>query len=151
MMSNNVIELTAEGLLERLPHRFPFLLIDRATLFIDSHEGLTPQYIKAHKNVTANEPFFTGHFPEKTILPGVLITEAMAQVTVLFFEKKRGYYLTSIKVRFISPVIPGDQLKIEAVPIKLLSQAGIFKVKAMVKNKVVARGELGVCITDTWI
>jgi 3-hydroxyacyl-[acyl-carrier-protein] dehydratase len=106
------------GVLEHLPHRFPFLLVDRI-------RAIEPgKRILALKNVTINEPFFQGHFPGRPIMPGVLILEAMAQVAGILVFKTQGnkpeadsvYYLAGIdKARFKRPVVPGDQLEIEVV------------------------------------
>lgn len=100
-------------LFEFLPHRYPFLLVDRVT-------DLTPgETIRGYKNVTINEPFFNGHFPGHPVMPGVLIIEAMAQISgVLAFETKKirpadgyTYYLAGTdRSRFKKPVIPGDRL-----------------------------------------
>jgi 3-hydroxyacyl-[acyl-carrier-protein] dehydratase len=102
---------------EYLPHRYPFLLVDRVT-------ELTPgESIVAYKNVTVNEPFFNGHFPDKPVMPGVLIVEALAQAAgILGFrtlDKKPSdgsiYYLVGAdEVRFKRPVVPGDRLQLEA-------------------------------------
>ncbi len=102
--------------LEHLPHRFPFLLIDRIrTIELGKR-------IVALKNVTINEPFFQGHFPTRPIMPGVLILEAMAQAAGILVFRTQGdkpqadsvYYLAGIdKARFKRPVVPGDQLEIE--------------------------------------
>lgn len=99
-----------------LPHRYPFLLVDRV---VDVVPGET---LSALKNVTANEPFFTGHFPSRPVMPGVLIVEAMAQACAILAsygldlsgETKRVYYFTGIdKARFKRPVEPGDQLRMD--------------------------------------
>ena len=106
-----------QDILQHLPHRYPFLLIDRVTEFT-AGESLT-----GYKNVTYNEPFFQGHFPERPVMPGVLILEAMAQATGLlaFRTVERGakreslYFLVGIdKARFKRPVEPGDQLILKA-------------------------------------
>jgi 3-hydroxyacyl-[acyl-carrier-protein] dehydratase len=100
-------------ILEAIPHRYPFLLVDRVT------EIAAGDFVRGYKNVTINEPFFNGHFPNHPLMPGVLIVEAMAQLSgVLAFEtKRRGpadgsiYYLAGTdKTRFKRPVVPGDQL-----------------------------------------
>lgn len=102
---------------EYLPHRYPFLLVDRVV------EMALGESIVAYKNVSVNEPFFNGHFPHHPVMPGVLIIEAMAQAAgILGFktmEKKPAdghiyYFVGSDKVRFKRPVVPGDQLKLEA-------------------------------------
>ncbi len=111
--ANTVLMKDINELLDYLPHRYPFLLLDRVT------ELTLGETIRGFKNVTINEPFFNGHFPGHPIMPGVLIIEAMAQLSgVLAFETKdlrpaQGYtyYLAGIdKSRFKRPVIPGDQL-----------------------------------------
>ena len=102
-------------ILDLLPHRYPFLLIDRVT------ELVPGEYIKGFKNVTINEPFFQGHFPENPIMPGVLILEAMAQMGIFFAKKtapdelknKLFVFAGMDGVRFRRPVRPGDKLEIE--------------------------------------
>ena len=110
-------ELDIKEILKYLPHRYPFLLIDRV---LDYKKG---DYLKAIKNVSINEPFFQGHFPVKPLFPGVLMIEAMAQATaILAFCSLGGYpddddlyFLAGVdKVRFRRPVEPGDQLDINA-------------------------------------
>lgn len=106
------------AVLEHLPHRYPFLLIDRI------REIELGKRIVALKNVTINEPFFQGHFPQRPIMPGVLILEAMAQAAGILVFRTLGerpdansvYYLAGIdKARFKRPVVPGDQLELEVV------------------------------------
>lgn len=137
--------LNIEEIQKILPQRFPFLMIDKV---IELDPG---RKIVAVKNVTINEGFFAGHFPTRPILPGVLIIESMAQAAIILFyskkekvaaDKKMLYYLGSVKVRFLSPVFPGDQLKVEIEPVKIFSGTGIVKVSAKVQEKEVARGEL---------
>ena len=131
-----------QAILEHLPHRYPFLLIDRIVQ-CDPGKSLT-----AIKNVTINEPHFQGHFPQMPVMPGVLILEAMAQATgVLAFKTRNGrqniYYLVGIdSARFKRPVVPGDQLIIE-VEFKLAVR-NIWKVdaRAKVDGKIVASAEL---------
>ena len=126
---------------EYLPHRYPFLLVDRVL------ELVKGESIVAIKNVTVNEPFFNGHFPDHPVMPGVLIVEAMAQAAgILGFktmDKKPQdgsiyYFVGSDKLRFKRPVVPGDQLKLEA---KVLSERrGIwkFEVRASVEDDTVS-------------
>ena len=111
-MTDDAITLDVQGIMERLPHRFPFLLIDKIT-------ACTPgESITAVKNVTINEPFFQGHFPDHPVMPGVLIIEAMAQaggvlshLTHADMDPKPLYFLASVdEVRFRRTVGPGDQL-----------------------------------------
>ena len=113
---------------EYLPHRFPFLLVDRV---VELELG---KYIRAYKNVSYNEPFFTGHFPDHPIMPGVLITEALAQAAgILGFKTVNKlprdgyiyYYVGSDNVRLKRPVYPGDRLYLEAHMDK--SKRGIWK------------------------
>lgn len=111
-----------------LPHRYPFLLVDRVV-------ELTPgESIVAYKNVTVNEPFFNGHFPDHPVMPGVLIVEAMAQAAgVLGFKTMDKtpqdgsiyYFVGSDKLRFKRPVVPGDQLRLEATIVS--EKRGIWK------------------------
>ena len=133
-----------------LPHRFPFLMIDRVT-------ELEPgKRVVAIKNVSFNEGFFEGHFPGRPIMPGVLIIEAMAQASIMLFsagqdlkqEKKATYYLGAAKVRFLNPVSPGDQLRLTIEPVKLLSNAAIVNAVAHVQDKEVARGELSFSVKE---
>jgi len=131
--------------LEHLPHRYPFLLIDRV---LDYEPGKS---LVAIKNVTVNEPFFTGHFPQRPVFPGVLIMEALAQATgILAFKSTASkpnsnslYYFAGIdNARFKQPVEPGDQLRLEVELVK--SRRGIWKFKAVarVEESVVASADL---------
>jgi 3-hydroxyacyl-[acyl-carrier-protein] dehydratase len=128
-----------------LPHRYPFLLIDRVVEF---HEG---QSLTGIKNVTVNEPFFQGHFPEKPVMPGVLILEALAQATGLlaFRSGNRGaerdslYYLVGIdKARFKQPVEPGDQLRLSVELIKTRRGIWVFDTAATVDGNTAATAEI---------
>ncbi len=130
-----------------LPHRYPFLLVDK----IISQEG---EKVVGIKNVTINEPFFQGHFPGHPVMPGVLIIEAMAQtagVHILSTMNKQGFipfFLGIDNARFRKPVVPGDQLVIEITIIK--SKPKLSKVKAEVKvdGQLAAEAELIFAITD---
>ena len=133
-------------ILTKLPHRYPFLLVDRV-LDID----LQARTIRALKNVTVNEPFFTGHFPARPVMPGVLMLEAMAQACALLSFETEGislgddqvFYFVGIDgARFKRPVEPGDQLVLEAWLDR--SRAGIYKykTKAYVGGEVAAEAEL---------
>jgi 3-hydroxyacyl-[acyl-carrier-protein] dehydratase len=121
-------------ILKQLPHRYPFLLVDRV-LSIE-----TGKRIVALKNVTMNEPFFTGHFPHRPVMPGVLILEAMAQAAALLSFDTQGvtpddktvYYFAGIDgARFKRPVEPGDQLTLDVTLER--SKAGIFKFKGVTR------------------
>lgn len=137
------------AILKILPHRYPFLMIDR---IIDVEPG---KRVVAIKNVTINEPFFNGHFPDHPIMPGVLVVEAMAQAggvlimnTVERPEEKVVYFMGIDGVRFRRPVIPGDQLRFEVELI--LNRRGIFKMKAKatVDGELVTEAELMATIKD---
>ena len=130
--------------MEYLPHRYPFLLIDKV---IDSEDD---KYLSALKNVTVNEPFFQGHFPGEPIMPGVLVLEAMAQATGLlaFSSMSDGhetklYMLVGIdKARFRGQVIPGDQLILNVRLKRNMRGIGIFECKALVDGEIVAEAEM---------
>lgn len=131
-----------------LPHRYPFLLVDR---IIDIEPGIKAVGIK---NVTINEGFFQGHFPGHPIMPGVLIIEALAQVAGLLAfrsgisEGKSVYFMSIEKAKFRKPVVPGDQLRLE---ISILQQRGNvwkFSGNAVVEEKVVAEAEFTAMVTD---
>ncbi|MCX8520384.1 MAG: 3-hydroxyacyl-ACP dehydratase FabZ [Rhodoferax sp.] len=128
-------------ILKQLPHRYPFLLVDRV---LEIDKGKT---IKALKNVSMNEPFFEGHFPHRPVMPGVLMLEALAQAAALLsFDALDAspsddvvYYFAGIdRARFKRPVEPGDQLLLEVEMLRM--KAGIFKFKAVAR----VDGELAV-------
>jgi 3-hydroxyacyl-[acyl-carrier-protein] dehydratase len=130
-----------------LPHRYPFLLVDR---IID----IKPK-VKAVglKNVTANENFFQGHFPDYPIMPGVLIVEAMAQVSgILAFhsgaEGKSVYFMSIEKAKFRKPVVPGDQLRFEVGVLKQRNNVWRFSGQAFVEDNVVAEAEFTAMVTE---
>ena len=143
MSSEKTMDIHA--ILKHLPHRYPFLLIDRVT---DYKEG---EYLTAYKNVTYNENYFTGHFPIRPVMPGVLILEALAQATgILAFKTnntlpsdKSLYYFVGIdKARFKQPVEPGDQLVLEVKLDKKKGPMWKFTAEAKVDGKVVTSAEL---------
>lgn len=125
-----------------LPHRYPFLLVDR---ILDIEED---KKIVGLKNVTANEEFFNGHFPQQPVMPGVLIVEALAQVAgVMMLRKVENHghlaYFTAIdNARFRRMVVPGDQLRLEVTPVKIRSRVGKVHGTAYVGNEVVAEADL---------
>ncbi|KAA0451160.1 MAG: 3-hydroxyacyl-ACP dehydratase FabZ [Candidatus Thioglobus sp.] len=139
------MQMNIQDVKNYLPHRYPFLLIDRV---LELEVGKS---IVALKNVTYNEPQFTGHFPEQPIMPGVLIIEALAQATgILAFKSEVGkpidgqiYMLVGVdKVRFKQMVEPGDQLRLEAEVTTIKSGIWKFKCRAIVDEKVVTTAEL---------
>jgi 3-hydroxyacyl-[acyl-carrier-protein] dehydratase len=132
-------------ILKKLPHRYPFLLVDRV---LELEKG---KRIRALKNVTMNEPFFTGHFPHRPVMPGVLMLEAMAQAAALLsfdsldieLDDNSVYYFAGIDgARFKRPVEPGDQLVLEVTLDRM--KAGIFKFsgQALVDGVVAAEAQL---------
>lgn len=132
-------------ILKKLPHRYPILLVDRV-LSVEAGKRIV-----ALKNVTVNEPFFTGHFPHRPVMPGVLMLEALAQTAALLaFEtmnavpdEKSIYYFAGIDAaRFKRPVEPGDQLRLEVTLDRM--KAGIFKFKArgLVEEELAVEAEL---------
>ncbi|HEY0633962.1 MAG TPA: 3-hydroxyacyl-ACP dehydratase FabZ [Gammaproteobacteria bacterium] len=132
-------------ILEHLPHRYPFLLVDKV---VDYKPG---EYLIAVKNVSVNEPFFPGHFPQRPVFPGVLIMEALAQATGLLAFKTQGkkpdgsslYYFAGIdNCRFKQPVQPGDQLFLEVKLITTKRNLWKFSAEAKVDGKVVASADL---------
>jgi UDP-3-O-[3-hydroxymyristoyl] N-acetylglucosamine deacetylase/3-hydroxyacyl-[acyl-carrier-protein] dehydratase len=135
-------ELNIEEIMKILPHRYPFLLVDR---IISIDKGKRAVGVKS---VTMNEYFFQGHFPGKPVMPGVLIVEAMAQVggvLMLACEEHRGklaYFMAANNIKFRKTVVPGDRLVIEVVSGKLRSKTGVVHTKAYVDNKVVAEADL---------
>jgi len=132
-------------LLRQLPHRYPILLVDRV---LDIEKG---KKIRALKNISINEPFFTGHFPHRPVMPGVLMLEALAQAAALLAfdtlgvtpDDKTVYYFAGIDgARFKRPVEPGDQLILEVELLRM--KAGIFKfgARALVEGEVATEAEL---------
>ncbi len=139
------MEMNIQDVKNYLPHRYPFLLIDRV---LELEVGKT---LVAIKNVTFNEPQFTGHFPAQPIMPGVMIVEALAQATgILAFKSEVGkpidgqiYMLVGVdKVRFKRVVEPGDQLRLEVEVMTVKRGMWKFKCRALVEDQVVTTAEL---------
>ncbi|HEY9132761.1 MAG TPA: 3-hydroxyacyl-ACP dehydratase FabZ [Dyella sp.] len=140
------LPVNVEQIQQLLPHRYPFLLVDRVI------ELVPDKSVVALKNVTINEPFFQGHFPGHPVMPGVLIVEAMAQTAGLLTQissRLKGntgsplFYLAKVdNARFNAIVKPGDQLRMEVSLKRLLRSMGLFEAKALVDGKEVASCEL---------
>lgn len=131
-----------------LPHRYPFLLVDKI-VHLDVEKG----FVIGQKNVTFNEAFFQGHFPEVPIMPGVLIIEALAQTGGVLVHMKGTHdkiaLLLSIKeAKFRAPVKPGDVLMLECEEVIISSKAGRLRTRAKVNDKVVVEAEMGFALAD---
>lgn len=131
-----------------LPHRYPFLLVDRVTEAVPGHSA------KGYKNLTANEQFFEGHFPFKPIMPGVLMIEALAQlacVAILLKDEHKGKLgvFTGIDgFKFRAMVVPGDRLDMEVELLKMKGPLGKLKAVARVGDKVAAEGEISFAMVN---
>lgn len=143
--------LGIQEVMEFLPHRYPFLLIDRILEFESGKR------IVGLKNVTINEPFFQGHFPGHPIMPGVLLLEAMAQAGGVMalkslppeeIKKKVLYFMSIDKAKFRKPVLPGDQVRFELDLIRQRGPVNIFKAVAVVDGGVVAEAEMMAMVVD---
>jgi 3-hydroxyacyl-[acyl-carrier-protein] dehydratase len=139
------LQMDINEILKRLPHRYPFLLVDRVL------ECISGQSIRALKNVTFNEEFFSGHFPHRPVMPGVIIIEALAQAAgILAFhtggvipdENTKFYFVGIDKARFRKPVVPGDQLILTARVERSLKGIWKFSTAALVGNDEVASAEM---------
>lgn len=134
--------LTAKEIMDIIPHRYPFLLIDRASVAKDCRSA------SGYKNVTINEYFFQGHFPEMPVMPGVLIIEALAQVGALALlsqdemKGKLAFFAGINSARFKKKVMPGDRLDLSCEIIKQKGPIGIGKAVAKVDGKIACQAEL---------
>lgn len=151
-MSDNSISMDILEVMRFLPHRYPFLLVDRVESCIKGES------IRALKNVTFNEPFFSGHFPGRPVMPGVLIIEALAQSAgILAFvtagiipdDKTQFYFVAIDKARFRQPVMPGDQLILTARLDRVIRGLWKFSTVAYVGDKEVSSAEMMVAPGDT--
>ena len=132
-----------------IPHRYPFLMIDKIV------ELKPNEKIVALKNVSVNEEHFVGHFPNEKVMPGVLIVEAMAQAGCIYYYYSKNmhgkmltYYLAKVNAKFLHPVVPGDQLRLEVSSVRLMNKAGFLKAEGFVNDKKVAEAEIGFGIKE---
>lgn len=144
------MQLDFEEIKKLIPQRFPFIMIDKVLNLEPGKEA------SAVKNISGNDIFFLGHFPEKAVFPGAAIIEAMAQTSIVLFaaeKKAKGtenplYYFGSVKARFLHPVVPGDQLRIKVVNIKSLPNGAYIFAEAFVDEKKVSEAELVFSVKD---
>ncbi|MBU4343002.1 MAG: bifunctional UDP-3-O-[3-hydroxymyristoyl] N-acetylglucosamine deacetylase/3-hydroxyacyl-ACP dehydratase [Candidatus Omnitrophica bacterium] len=140
--------LDASDIQKILPHRYPFLLVDKIIELVPDKRAV------GIKNVTMNEEFFTGHFPGRPVMPGVLIIEALAQVAGVLMLNKRenvgklAYFMSLDRAKFRKAVVPGDQLRLEVEIIKLKSKIGQVHTKALVNGQVVSEADLMFALVD---
>lgn len=140
--------LDFEQIKEIIPQRFPFLMLDRV---LELEAGVRAVGIK---NLTGNEWFYQGHFPKKAITPGAMIIEAIAQTAIVLLcvtqpgHPDATHLLGSVKLRFLRPVWPGDQLRIEVTPVKVTSQAAVISARVSVNGNMCAKGEMVVAMKD---
>lgn len=145
------IDIDIAEILERIPHRYPFLLVDRAEAYVPH------QSIVGIKCVTMNEPFFQGHFPGNPVMPGVLIIEAVAQTGAVLMSKslevdtegKTIFFMSVDNVRFRNPVRPGDVLRMEVEVLRARSSIFKFKGVAKIGEKVAAEVEFAAMVVET--
>ncbi len=145
-----IASVDVERIMRDIPHRFPMLMIDRVEDIV-SHESAV-----GVKNVTINEPFFQGHFPERPVMPGVLIVEAMAQTSAVLVVESLGdnaagllvYFMTVDNAKFRRPVVPGDQLRIHVTKERRRGNVWKFKGVAKVNGTVVAEAIYSAMIMD---
>ena len=145
------MELSFEEIKKLIPQRFPFIMIDKVIELVPGKEAV------AIKNISGNDIFFLGHFPEKAIMPGAAIIEAMAQTSIVLFASARKrdegekipiYYFGSVKARFHHPVVPGDQLRIKVVNVKTLPTGAYVSGEAFVEDKKVSEADLVFSVKD---
>ncbi len=146
--SKNSFIINAKEIAEILPHRYPFLLVDRI-ISIDLQEN----EIIGQKNLTMNEPFFQGHFPEAPIMPGVLILEAMAQTGGILvhkkgYDKKIAVLLNVAYAKFRKPVFPGDILYFHVKGLHISGNGGKIKAKAMINESIAVEAELSFALVE---
>ena len=148
MPSNQSVVLDIREISKILPHRYPFLLVDKITYL-----NLEENVIIGQKNVTMNEQFFQGHFPGVPLMPGVLVLEALAQAGgILVYKKasegKIAVLLNINNVKFRKPVVPGDVLILQATGVHVSSKGGKFLAKALVNDQIAVEAEIGFAMID---
>jgi beta-hydroxyacyl-ACP dehydratase FabZ len=145
-MSPTVLDY--EAIKKVIPHRFPFLLIDRVTI---TEPGKSAVGIKC---VSGNEPFFQGHFPDRAIMPGVLIVEALAQVACAMFlsrpqsKNKLAYFMGMEEIKFRKPVVPGDRLELKIEVLKVRDKFGKARGEAFVEGELVTEAVFSFALVD---
>lgn len=148
-MQNQPKSLNFQDIIKILPHRYPFLLIDKIV-----EVNFDKEYIVGQKNVSCNEAFFQGHFPDNPIMPGVLIIEALAQTGAVLihlkgYKDRTAFLLNLNNAKFRQPVRPGDILLLRCEGVHLSNKGGRFKAEAFVNDKMVAEAEIGFVLVDT--
>ncbi|MEN9344336.1 MAG: (3R)-hydroxymyristoyl-[acyl-carrier-protein] dehydratase [Chlamydiota bacterium] len=146
--SNTSVVVNVKEILDILPHRYPFLLVDRIVYL-----NLDENVIIGQKNVTVNEQFFQGHFPGVPIMPGVLILEALAQAGGVLVHKKChskkiAVLLNIANAKFRKPVVPGDVLMLHATGLYISHKGGRVMAKAIVNDQVAVEAEIGFALVD---
>ena len=140
--------LDFDALKKAIPHRYPFLLVDRVTITDPQKSAV------GIKSVSGNEPFFQGHFPEKAIMPGVLIVEALAQVACALFlsrpenKNKLAFFMGMEEIKFRKPVVPGDRLELKIELLKMRDRFGKAKGEAFVEGQLVTEATFSFAIVD---
>jgi 3-hydroxyacyl-[acyl-carrier-protein] dehydratase len=146
-----VAEIDILRIMQMIPHRYPFLMIDRVVDVVPGESAV------GIKNVTYNEPFFQGHFPQRPVMPGVLIIEAMAQTAAVLVvhslgpkaEGKLVYFMSVENARFRRPVLPGDTLRVQVVRQRHRGNVWKFEGQAMANDKLMAEAVFAAMIMDT--
>jgi 3-hydroxyacyl-[acyl-carrier-protein] dehydratase len=136
------VDVTIADIQQKMRHRYPFLFVDRITEVVPNVRA------KGFKNVTVNEPFFQGHFPNEPVMPGVLIIEAMAQTGAMMFQFESGYLVSVEKAKFFHFVVPGDRLDMSSECIGAFGQYAKARAFAHVNGKKTAQAEVTYYLTQ---